>query len=184
MRTDAKAAVKPGPPAATRPAPAPSRFAVAASDATSSVDIAAIKEAVSAARKGDTSRAEDLKKTISDPVGRKLVEWAILRSDETESVDFDRYMAFVTENPSWPAVGMLRRRAEATLWSDRRDPGFVRAFFANYPADHAPRASSRSPVRSCCKVTVPARKAWCAKHGITTIFRASSKAWRWTSSGT
>ncbi len=85
---------------------------------------------MSAARKGDTSQAEDLKKTISDPVGRKLVEWAILRSDETESVDFDRYMAFVTENPSWPAVGMLRRRAEATLWSDRRDPGFVRAFFA------------------------------------------------------
>ena len=131
VRTDAKAAVKPGPPAATRPAPAPSRFAVAASDATSSVDIAAIKEAVSAARKSAISRAEDLKKTIGDPVGRKLVEWAILRSDETDSIDFDRYMTFVTENPSWPAVGMLRRRAEATLWSDRRDPGFVRAFFAN-----------------------------------------------------
>jgi soluble lytic murein transglycosylase len=111
-------------------APGP-RFAVASTDWTSSVDIAAVKEAVSAARRGRASQAEDLQKTISDPVARKLVEWVILRSDETESIEFNRYMAFVAENPSWPAVGMLRRRAEATLWSDRRDPAFVRAFFAN-----------------------------------------------------
>jgi soluble lytic murein transglycosylase len=110
-------------------APGP-RFAVASTDSTSSVDIAAVKEAISAARKGRTSQAEDLQRTISDPVARKLVEWAILRGDETESIEFNRYMAFVAENPSWPAVGMLRRRAEATLWSDRRDPAFVRAFFA------------------------------------------------------
>jgi soluble lytic murein transglycosylase len=126
-----KAAANPGKKAATpRPAAAPARFAVAAADATSPVDVAAIDEAVAATRKGDTSRAEDLKKTISDPVGRKLVEWAILRSNDTDSIDFERYTAFVAENPSWPAVGMLRRRAEAALWSDRRDPGFVRAFFA------------------------------------------------------
>ena len=110
-------------------APGP-RFAVASTEWTSSVDIAAVKEAVSAARRGRTSQAEDLQKTISDPVARKLVEWTILRSDETESIEFNRYMTFVAENPSWPAVGMLRRRAEATLWSDRRDPAFVRAFFA------------------------------------------------------
>ena len=43
---------------------------------------------------------------------------------------FDRYMAFIAENPSWPAIGMLRRRAEATLWSDRpRSRASVRAFF-------------------------------------------------------
>jgi soluble lytic murein transglycosylase len=108
-------------------------LAVTASDATATVDVAAIDEAVSAARKGNTARAEELKKTVSDPVGRKLVEWMILRSDDTESIDFDRYADFITENPSWPAIGLLRRRAEATLWSDRRDPGFVRAFFAKNP---------------------------------------------------
>jgi peptidoglycan lytic transglycosylase len=94
-----------------------------------SADIAAVKEAVSAARKGKTSQAEDLQKTVSDPVARKLVEWAILRSDETSSVSFNRYMAFIAENPGWPAVAMLRRRAEATLWTDRLDPAFVRTFF-------------------------------------------------------
>ena len=46
-------------------------------------------------------------------VARKLVEWAILRSDGTNSIDLRRYMAFINDNPSWPAVGLLRRRAEA-----------------------------------------------------------------------
>jgi soluble lytic murein transglycosylase len=68
-------------------------------------------------------------RTISDPVARKLVEWTILRSDETQSIDLSRYMAFITENPSWPSTALLRRRAEATLWADRLDPAFVRAFF-------------------------------------------------------
>ena len=85
---------------------------------------------MNAARRGKTAQAEDLQKTINDPVARKLVEWAILRSDGTNSIDLRRYMAFITDNPSWPAVGLLRRRAEATLWADRLDPAFVRAFFA------------------------------------------------------
>ena len=38
-------------------------------------------------------------------------------------------MAFIAENPTWPAIGMLRRRAEATLWQDRLDPALVRAHF-------------------------------------------------------
>src|SRR5205807_4182605 len=76
-----------------------------------------------------TAQAADLQKTISDPVARKLVEWVILRSDDTESIDVSRYMAFITENPSWPSLALLRRRAEATLWSDRLEPAFVRAFF-------------------------------------------------------
>src|SRR5204862_2117010 len=51
------------------------------------------------------------------------------RSDETSSVSFNRYMACIAENPGWPPIGMLRRRAEATLWTDRLDPSFVRTFF-------------------------------------------------------
>jgi soluble lytic murein transglycosylase len=112
-------------PSATRPA----RFSLAASDSTSAADIAALKEAIATARRGRTTQAADLQKTISDPVARKLVEWAILRSDETQSIDVSRYMAFITENPSWPSTALLRRRAEAALWSDRLDPAFVRAFF-------------------------------------------------------
>ena len=108
----------------------PARFAVAAGEPISSADATALKEAVNAARRGKTRRPKISQKTINDPVARKLVEWAILRSDGTNSIDLRRYMAFINDNPSWPAVGLLRRRAEATLWADRRDPAFVRAFFA------------------------------------------------------
>src|SRR5713226_588297 len=114
---------------APRPAPA-ARLAAATSEPISSADIAALREAIAAARKGRTSEAADLERTISDPVARKLVEWAILRNDETETIELKRYLAFIAENPSWPAIGLLRRRAEATLWTDRLDPAFVRAFFS------------------------------------------------------
>src|SRR5262249_44400035 len=75
------------------------------------------------------SQAGDLQRTISDPLARKLVEWAILRNEDNDGIELARYVAFISENPSWPAIGLLRRRAEATLWSDRPDPASVRAFF-------------------------------------------------------
>ena len=95
----AKVDAKPNATAAAPRAATPSaRFAVAASEPISSADAAALKEAVNAARRGKTTQAEDLQKTISDPVARKLVEWAILRSDGTNSIDLRRYMAFINES--------------------------------------------------------------------------------------
>src|SRR6266478_7202523 len=128
--TPAKAGTTPSAPApAPQAATRPTRSALAPSDLPSAADIAALKEAIAAARRGKTTQAADLQKTISDPVARKLVEWQILRSDDTQSIDVSRYMAFITENPSWPSTALMRRRAEATLWADRLDPAFVRAFF-------------------------------------------------------
>src|SRR5262249_43583663 len=56
-------------------------------------------------------------------------EWAILRSDDN-NVDFARYKAFIDTNPSWPSIGMFRRRAEQMLWHEKLDSEVVRAFFA------------------------------------------------------
>ena len=124
--------VAPAPAPATaepRPASRSPRFALASTEATSSTDLAATKEAIAAARQRNLSLAGDLQKTIADPLARKLVEWAILRSDDSESIELGRYTAFLSENPSWPAIALLRRRAEAALWSDRPDPIAVRSFF-------------------------------------------------------
>ncbi len=123
----AKAGTPSGTTAAAQPAARPARPSLAASEVTSAADVAALRDAVAAARRGRTAQAADLQKTISDPVARKLVEWVILRSDDTESIDVSRYMAFITENPSWPSLTLLRRRAETTLWADRLEPAFVRA---------------------------------------------------------
>jgi soluble lytic murein transglycosylase len=125
--TPAKAGTTPHAPTAAPQAAA--RPALAPSDLPPAADIAALKEAIAAARRGKTTQAAELQKTIRDPTARKLVEWEILRSDDTQSIDVSRYMAFISENPSWPSTALLRRRAEATLWADRLNPAFVRAFF-------------------------------------------------------
>ena len=107
-------------------------FTMAASSTTSPLDIAAVKQAFDLAHKGRTDDATNIENTISDPVARKLVEWLILRADDTDA-DFSRYAAFIAANPSWPSVLSLRRKAESVMWQDRTDPATVVAFFRSEP---------------------------------------------------
>ena len=106
-------------------------FAVAPTTATSQDDIAAVKRAIEATRKGKLADADAAENAIKDPVARKLAEWAILRSDNTNPT-FARYAAFVNANPSWPHAQLFRRRAENALWNDHLDDNTVLAFFANH----------------------------------------------------
>src|SRR5262245_55226222 len=125
---------KSGKTAAKSSTPAKADTAPSASYAgpASPADVARVKTAVGLARQGKTSQATDEQQSISDPAARKLVEWAILRSDDNNA-NFPRYAAFIAANPGWPAIGALRRRAEAMLWVERVDPATVRAFFAKEP---------------------------------------------------
>jgi soluble lytic murein transglycosylase len=100
----------------------------AAAPSLSSSDLAAIKAIIALARKGEPAQASNVEESIGDPIAHKVAEWAILRSDNNE-VDFRRYVAFISDNPSWPNIGLLRRRAEAALWKERLDPQTVRAYF-------------------------------------------------------
>lgn len=95
----------------------------------SSSDVDAVKHALELVRRHQSDEATAIEAGIHDPVARKVVEWAILRSDDTKA-SFDRQMAFVSANPSWPSIVMLRHRAEDLLWSERRSPATIRAFFA------------------------------------------------------
>jgi soluble lytic murein transglycosylase len=110
-----------------RPASGP--FAVAPNASTSANDIAAVRRVIEAARKGKDADANAAQASISDPVARKLAEWVILRSDNTNP-SFERYAAFVQNNPAWPHVPLFRRRAENALWNDGVDASAVRTFFA------------------------------------------------------
>jgi hypothetical protein len=51
---------------------------VSANPVIPSLDTGNLKEAITLARQGKTTRAGELQQTIGDPVARKLVEWAIL----------------------------------------------------------------------------------------------------------
>jgi peptidoglycan lytic transglycosylase len=104
-------------------------FAIAPTAATSAADIAAVKQVIETTRKGKEAEASAAEATISDPVARKLAEWIILKSDNTNP-PFQRYAAWVEKNPSWPHTPLFRRRAENALWNDGVDDRTVRAFFA------------------------------------------------------
>jgi soluble lytic murein transglycosylase len=111
-----------------RPAPA---LAFAASTTTSPLDVGAVRQAIDLSHKGRPDDATNVESTIEDPLARKLVEWVILRGDD--SVDFSRYAAFLAANPSWPGMVTLRRHAEAALWQDHVDPRAAIGFFGSEP---------------------------------------------------
>ncbi|MGY3490186.1 soluble lytic murein transglycosylase [Bradyrhizobium sp. USDA 4011] len=95
-------------------------------------DLATIRDAILAARRGKTSDATDIQAKITDPVGRKLVEWYLLRHPESNA-PFSRYAAFIAANPDWPSVTLLRKRAEARIWQERSDPATVHGFTLDQP---------------------------------------------------
>lgn len=97
--------------------------------ALSKTDLNTIKEAVRLAGRGNALAATDRRRQIRDPVGRKLVEWTILRSCNN-TTSFARYAAFVQANPSWPSVNRFRRCAESKLWFEPKQPRVVLGFFA------------------------------------------------------
>jgi soluble lytic murein transglycosylase len=117
------------PPPLLRSTPA---LAMATSAATSPLDLNVVKQAVDLVGKSRSDEAANLENSISDPLARKLVEWLVLRSDDTTAT-FSRYAAFIAANPSWPSIVTLRRRAEAVLWQERSDPTTVLAFFKTDP---------------------------------------------------
>jgi soluble lytic murein transglycosylase len=96
-------------------------------------DLAAVKQAIDLVRKGKTGEATVVEKTIGDPAAQKLVEWFILRHPDAEA-SFGRYAAFIADNPSWPSMLPLRRRAEGRLWQERGDAATVRRFTGGQPA--------------------------------------------------
>jgi soluble lytic murein transglycosylase len=97
--------------------------------APSKADLNAIKEAVRLASRGNARAATDRRRQIRDPIGRKLVEWTILRSCN-KTTSFARYAAFVQANPGWPGANRFRRCAESKLWFEPKQPRVVLNFFA------------------------------------------------------
>jgi peptidoglycan lytic transglycosylase len=95
-------------------------------------DFAVIGLAIELVRHRKFTEADTLAATINDPVARNLVEWAFLR-DSDNPASFDRYNIFIQANADWPSLTMLRRRAEARLWQERRNGTTARRFLGGQP---------------------------------------------------
>src|SRR6476660_1324576 len=96
-------------------------------------DLAAVRQAIDLVRKSKTGEATAIGKTITDPAAQKLVEWFILRHPDGDA-NFNRFAAFIADNPHWPSMALFRRRAEVRLWQERSDAATVRRFIAGRPA--------------------------------------------------
>src|SRR5262245_25686739 len=95
-------------------------------------DAAVVKNVIELSRQAKTSDATDAAKTISDPAAQKLAEWFILRHPDSLA-HFQRYVAFISDNPEWPGTILLRRRAEAHLWQEKADAATVHTFTSDQP---------------------------------------------------
>jgi soluble lytic murein transglycosylase len=90
-------------------------------------ELAAAKQAIELARRGEWKDPTALSATVKSPVARKVVEWTLLRRSDS-AAGFQRYVAFLRANPDWPSLPLLRRRAEAKLWQEQHDGATVRRF--------------------------------------------------------
>lgn len=107
---------------------ADARLSHAAQHLLSRDDLKAVSDATRLAGAGKLDAATAARNHIRDPLGRKLAEWVILRSDG--GTEFARYANFIHANPTWPGMTLMERRAEARLWIERADAATVRTFFA------------------------------------------------------
>lgn len=131
---------------------------------TSPLDLTAVKQAIELVHKGRADEATNVENMISDPLARKLVEWIILRGDDS-TVAFSRYADFMSANPNWPGTGVLRRRAEEALWEQQVDPQRTISFFAD-----------ESPLTA--KGNFALARAWLTKGDSSHAYAAVRAAWR------
>jgi soluble lytic murein transglycosylase len=101
-------------------------------------DLAATKRAIELVRQGKSGEATALAASAGNPLAQKIVEWWLLRHADSEASP-ERYAAFIGANPDWPSIPLLRRRAEAALWKERRDGPAVRRFVGDNPTTAAGR---------------------------------------------
>lgn len=137
----------------------PTHAPIAPSDA----GIRALKNTIRLTLRGKDTAA-NRRGYIHDEVGRTLVEWVSLRSDNG-AASFARYAAFLDANAAWPSQGMFRRRAEARLWSEKHEPGAVFAFF-----------SDQEPLGSLGKLAMA--RALLARGELTAARKYVRSAWR------
>lgn len=135
---------------------APIRDAVPSPD-----EIARIKEAVRKAGGSDAVAARADRDKLTDPAGRRLVEWIALKAHNGEPTE---YMAFVEKNPDWPERALLVKRAEERLFTGGGSARSIKAFFKGAEpqtgAGLAALASAYLAEKDEAKARELARRAW------------------------
>jgi soluble lytic murein transglycosylase len=100
------------------------------------IDLAGVRAAIAAyhaGHAGNLAQGDDAAREAKDPLARTTLEWVALRLEPR--LPFERIAAFLADHPSWPAADSLRRHAEVALYTDRRAPALISAYFADRPPE-------------------------------------------------
>jgi peptidoglycan lytic transglycosylase len=124
-------------------------------------DAKRLREAIAAAAGGRLTEARSLRDGLSEPAGRKLVDWFTFRGGYGTASEI---RAFLDANPAWPDRGLLTQRAEEQLFLSNASSRDVRVFFASAEPrtaiGHAALAAALMTDKETDKAKVLARKAW------------------------
>lgn len=127
-----------------------------------------IKAAFEAINKRKPETAAKLKDEITDPVGRKLVQWYRLNRGYGRLGD---YQSFLNENNNWPQSYLLRQRLEEALFIQGGSAKTILNYFnSNKPETgigFAALASAHLALGETKTATELAKKAW-REHSIPT----------------
>ncbi|MCF6272330.1 MAG: lytic transglycosylase domain-containing protein [Rhodobacteraceae bacterium] len=121
---------------------------------TSQQNGARFVEAIDAVSDSNWAEARRRAARVSDPIALEIIDWYALRAGEGT---FAKYEHFLAENPDWPDIAKIRRKAEEIMPSNL-PASQVRAFFAGRPpltgtgvllyAAALPRAEGRAAIRT------------------------------------
>jgi soluble lytic murein transglycosylase len=108
------------------------------SDALSSLKpdsstLAAMKSAIAAYRSGDIAAGDQAAQSVTDPLAKRTLEWVALRAAQ-EKAGFGRIADFLSANPDWPTLQLIRKKGEEALWNEPRDEAETLDYFKG----HAP----------------------------------------------
>ena len=84
--------------------------------------------AISAYRAGNVAQGDQAAAGVTDPLAHTVLEWVALRSVQ-EKAGFDRINDFLTANPDWPTLQLIRKKGEEALLIEARDDATVLAYF-------------------------------------------------------
>ncbi|MEQ1710946.1 MAG: lytic transglycosylase domain-containing protein [Hyphomicrobium sp.] len=90
----------------------------------STADAVRIRDAVAAIGNRNLPKAIEIQAQVTDPIGRKLIDWARLRAGYGDPAS---YRTFLDANPTWPDRTLITQRLEDAVFAQGGSRASVRA---------------------------------------------------------
>lgn len=98
----------------------------------------------------------------TDPLSNAVYEWKLIQ--QSESLSFSTYAAFMIAHPGWPGEATTRKNAERSLRPDGENPRLVADFFGRFAPQSAASflryAEALSSLGRQSEALAAARQAW------------------------